>query len=82
MNTETTSTDYNVLDHAMKLARGLGGLQGTIKVLLEYGNLDDSAFKVLAEAYIETLDPENDHDINSHMFIMSLAENRNIELDA
>ena len=41
MNTETTSTEYSVLDHAFKLARNLGGLQGTAKILLEYGNLDD-----------------------------------------
>ena len=82
MNTETTSTEYNVLDHALKLARNLGGLQGTAKILLEYGNLDDSNFKLLAEGLIETLDPESEWDVNSHMWIMSLAEKRNIELDA
>ena len=82
MNTETTSTEYSVLDHAFKLARNLGGLQGTIKVLLEYGNLDDSNFKLLAESLIDTLDHESEWDVNSHMWIMSLAEARNIELDA
>lgn len=82
MNTETTSTEYSVLDHAFKLARNLGGLQGTSKILLEYGNLDDSNFKLLAESLIDTLDHENEWDINSHMWIMSLAEKRNIELDA
>ena len=82
MNEETTSTEYNVLDHAFKLARNLGSLQGTSKILLEYGNLDDSNFKLLAEGLIETLDPENEWDINSHMWIMSLAEARNIELNA
>ena len=82
MNTETTSTEYNVLDHALKLARNLGGLQGTSKILLEYGNLDDAAFKTLAEGLIETLDHESEWDVNSHMWIMSLAEKRNIELDA
>ena len=82
MNTEATSTEYNVLDHALKLARNLGGLQGTSKILLEYGNLDDAAFKTLAEGLIETLDHESEWDVNSHMWIMSLAEARNIELDA
>ena len=82
MNTEATSTEYNVLDHAFKLARNLGGLQGTSKILLEYGNLDDSNFKLLAEGLIETLDPESEWDVNSHMWIMSLAEARNIELNA
>ena len=82
MNTETTSTEYSVLDHAFKLARNLGGLQGTSKILLEFGNLDDAAFKTLAEGLIETLDPESEWDVNSHMWIMSLAEKRNIELDA
>ena len=82
MNTETTSTEYNVLDHALKLARGLGSLQGTSKILLEYGNLNDEAFKTLAEGLIETLDHESEWDVNSHMWIMSLAESRNIELNA
>lgn len=82
MNTETTNTEYNVLDHAMKLASNLGSLRGTAKVLLEYGNLDDAVFKTLAEGLIETLDHESEWDVNSHMWIMSLAEARNIELNA
>ena len=82
MNTETTSTEYSILNHSMRLARSLGGLQGTVRVLLEYGKLDDAAFKTLAEAYIETLDPEYEYDVNAHMFVMSLAEARNIELNA
>ena len=82
MNTETTNTEYNVLDHAMQLASNLGSLRGTAKVLLKYGNLDDAAFKTLAEGLIETLDHESEWDVNSHMWIMSLAEARNIKLNA
>jgi len=82
MNTETTSIEEIGWNKAYDLSRRLGSLQGTIKVLLEWGELNDSAFKVLAESLIATLDPESEWDINSHMFIMALAEKRNIEIDA
>ena len=81
MNTEATSTEYNVLDHALKLARNLGGLQGTSKILLEFGNLDDAAFKTLAEVVIETLDPESEFDFKTHSELIGMAGIRGIELE-
>jgi hypothetical protein len=82
MNTETKSIEEIGWDKAYDLARRLGSLQGTTKVLLEYGNLEDRVFKTLAEGLIGVLDSESENDTDTHMWIMALAEKRNIELNA
>ena len=66
---------------ASKYARQQGMLTGTIMSVLRFSKLDDSAFKTLAEAVIETLDPESEFDFKTHCELIFMAEDRNIELD-
>jgi hypothetical protein len=66
---------------ASKYARQQGMLTGSIVSVLRFGNIDDNTFKVLAEAVIETLDPESEFDFKTHCELIFMAENRNIELD-
>ena len=66
---------------ASKYARQQGMLTGSIVSVLRFGNIDDNTFKVLAEAVIETLDPESEFDLGTHSELIAMAENRNIELD-
>jgi len=66
---------------ASKYARQQGMLTGTIMSVLRFGKLNDAAFKTLAEAVIEVLDPESEFDFKTHCELIFMAENRNIELD-
>jgi hypothetical protein len=68
-------------DAASGYARKTGTLIGSIKSVLRFGIIDDSAFKVLAEAVIGTLDPENEFDLKTHNELTVMAEVRGIELD-
>ena len=68
-------------DAANQYARKTGVLTGSIKSVLRFGIIDDNAFKVLAEAVIGTLDPENEFDLKTHNELTVMAEVRGIELD-
>jgi hypothetical protein len=68
-------------DAASGYARKTGTLIGSIKSVLRFGVIDDNAFKVLAEAVIGTLDPENEFDLKTHNELTVMAEVRGIELD-
>ena len=68
-------------DAASQYARKTGTLIGSIKSVLRFGIIDDNTFKVLAEAVIGTLDPESEFDLGTHSELITMAENRNIELD-
>ena len=69
-------------DVAGKYARHQGLLTGAIVSALRFGKVDNDAFKVLAEAVIDTLDPDSEFDFKTHCELIFLAENRNIELEA
>ena len=68
-------------DAASQYARKTGTLIGSIKSVLRLGIIDDNTFKVLAEAVIGTLDPENEFDLGTHSELITMAEVRGIELD-
>ncbi len=59
----------------------IGFLVGTIKGVLEYGDIKDMEFKILAESLISSLDPSNVHDFKYALKIKQLAENRGINLE-
>jgi hypothetical protein len=66
---------------ASKYARQQGMLTGTIMSVLRFSKLDDSAFKTLAEAVIETLDPESEFDFKTHTELIGMAGIRGVELE-
>ena len=69
-------------DVAGKYARHHGLLTGAIVSALRFGKVDDNTFKVLAEAVIDTLDPDSEFDFRTHTELIDMAEKRNIELNA
>jgi hypothetical protein len=66
---------------ASKYARQQGMLTGSIVSVLRFGNIDDNTFKVLAEAVIETLDPESEFDFKTHTELIGMAGIRGVELE-
>jgi hypothetical protein len=58
-----------------------GFLIGTIKGILEFGNINDMEFKLLAGSLISCLDPDNVYDFKYALKIKQLAENRGIHLN-
>jgi hypothetical protein len=66
---------------ASKYARQQGMLTGTIMSVLRFSKLNDDTFKTLAEAVIETLDPESEFDFKTHTELIGMAGIRGIELE-